>query len=86
MGDIEKDPAISSTTNVFEDSLTVLLGPERRGAVRGFGRGVNATKLRLIAEKDDNINRLENKCSKMEEQMKNLEATINLLLKNQVNF
>ena len=70
MGGIQQDPTVSSITNVFEDPLTVLLGLERRVTVRGFGRGVNTTKLRLIAEKDDNINHLEDKCSKMEEQMK----------------
>ena len=82
MGYIEQDPTVSSTTNVFKDPLTALLGLERRGVVRGFGHGVNATKLQITAERDDNLNRLEDKCSKMEEQMKNLQATISLLLNN----
>lgn len=47
MKEIQRDPILSTTTNVFNDALTVLLGPEKRGTVRGFGRGVNATKLQL---------------------------------------
>ena len=86
LGDIKQDPTVFFTKTVFEDPLTILLGPKRRGVVRRFGHEANATKLQLIAERDDNFNRLEDKCSKMEEQMKNLQATISLLLKNQVNF
>ncbi|PON38074.1 hypothetical protein PanWU01x14_315120, partial [Parasponia andersonii] len=37
--EIQQDPILCTTTNVFNDALTVLLGPEKRGAVRGFGRG-----------------------------------------------
>ncbi|PON52527.1 hypothetical protein PanWU01x14_209250 [Parasponia andersonii] len=65
---VQQDPTLFSNTNVFEDALTVVLGPNRRGAIRGFGRRVNATKLELFSERDDNISRLEDKCCKIEEQ------------------
>ncbi|PON79179.1 hypothetical protein PanWU01x14_012950 [Parasponia andersonii] len=65
---IQQDPTLSRTTNVFEDALTVVLGLDRREAIRGFGRGINATKLELFSERDDNISHLEDKCCKMEEQ------------------
>ena len=45
MRDIEQDPTVSSTTNVFEDPLIVLLGQERCEVITGVGRGINATKL-----------------------------------------
>ncbi|PON81548.1 hypothetical protein TorRG33x02_226710 [Trema orientale] len=64
---VQQYPTLSSTTNIFKDALTVVLGPDRCGAIRGSGRGVNATKLEIFLETDDNISRLEDKYCKIEE-------------------
>ena len=86
LDEIKQDPKFSTTTNVFEDALTALLGPEKRGAVRGLGRGVNATKLDVISIRDDNMTRLEDQCIKIQEEMKQLKEQVTLLMKNQATF
>ena len=71
---------------MFEDALTALLGPEKRGAVRALGRGVNATKLDIISIRDDNMTRLEDQYIKMQEEMRQLQEKVTLLMKNQATF
>ncbi|TYK17902.1 uncharacterized protein E5676_scaffold306G001840 [Cucumis melo var. makuwa] len=57
-----------STTNVVDDALSKVLGPDR-GHVRGFGFGVTRSKLSLLSHQDHKYKVLEKEYLKMKEEM-----------------
>ncbi|TYK13531.1 putative TNP1-like transposon protein [Cucumis melo var. makuwa] len=57
-----------STTNVVDDALSKVLGPDR-GHVRGFGFGVTRSKLSLLSQQDHKYKVLEKEYLKMKEEM-----------------
>lgn len=49
------DSEIDSTSaadNIREDAVSKILGKDRPGRVRGFGRGITATKLAFLQARD----------------------------------
>ena len=52
------DSQIDSTSaaeNIREDAVSMILGKDKPGRVRGFGRGITATKLAFLQFKDTKI-------------------------------
>ena len=45
----------SAADNIREDAVTKILGKDKNGRVRGFGRGVTATKLAFLQSRDAKI-------------------------------
>ena len=41
--------------NLKDDALSKVLGPEKRGCVRGFGTGVTMSKLAVLSQKDNHF-------------------------------
>ena len=73
------------STNVKEDALSRVLGPEKHGRLRGLGKGVSLSKLSFMLERDDHLNSLEEKYGKVLEQLIHMNGLVELLMKNQVS-
>ena len=73
------------STNVKEDALSRVLGPEKHGRLRGLGKGVILSKLSFMLERDDHLNSLEEKYGKVLEQLIHMNGLVELLMKNQVS-
>ena len=55
-----------STTNVVDDALSKVLGPDR-GHFRGFGFGVTRSRLTLLSQQDHKYKVLEKEYLKMKD-------------------
>ncbi|GMN58270.1 hypothetical protein TIFTF001_027369 [Ficus carica] len=71
------------STNVKEDALTRVLGPEKHGRLRGIGKEVSLSKLSFMWERDEPLNSLEEKYEKVLEQLIHMNGLVNLFMKNQ---
>ncbi|GMN68641.1 hypothetical protein TIFTF001_037694 [Ficus carica] len=71
------------STNVKEDALSRVFGPEKHGQLRGLGKGVSLSKLSFMLERDDHLNSLEEKYGKVLEQLIHMNGLVELLMKNQ---
>ncbi|KAH7849905.1 hypothetical protein Vadar_024764 [Vaccinium darrowii] len=56
---VEQDTPKSSSINLKEDVLSKVLGPEKGGRVRTFGKGVTLSKLTIISEVNGGTTQLE---------------------------
>ncbi|KAH7839036.1 hypothetical protein Vadar_034032 [Vaccinium darrowii] len=56
---VEQDTPKSSSTNLKEDVLSKVLGPERRGRLRTYGKGVTLSKLAIISQANSRTAQLE---------------------------
>lgn len=45
----------SASENIREDAVSKVLGKDKPGRVRGFGRGITATKLAFLHSRDAKI-------------------------------
>ena len=68
----------SSNTNVREDALSVVLGQDRPGRLRGMGRSMTYTKFIVAQANKKQETQLQNRVS-------DLEKTV-LMLQNKVGF
>ncbi|KAF4384146.1 hypothetical protein F8388_001384, partial [Cannabis sativa] len=84
----------SSTTNVNEDILSKVLGPEKSSCVRAYGRRVAQTKLTIGSMKDGRVTnekmihmeyiiQLEDRYKELKERMSHMDQLIHSLMKNQ---
>ncbi|GMN64729.1 hypothetical protein TIFTF001_033804 [Ficus carica] len=71
------------STNVKEDALSRVFGPEKHGQLRGLGKGVSLSKLLFMLERDDHLNSLEEKYGKVLGQLIHMNGLVELLMKNQ---
>uniref|UniRef100_A0A803NJ13 Uncharacterized protein n=1 Tax=Cannabis sativa TaxID=3483 RepID=A0A803NJ13_CANSA len=90
-----KDTTVSSsTTNVNEDILSKVLGPEKSSCVRAYGRRVAQTKLIIGLMKDgrmtnekmihmEHMIQLEDRYKELKERMSHMDQLIHSLMKNQ---
>ncbi|GMN53519.1 hypothetical protein TIFTF001_022660 [Ficus carica] len=83
MEEYHKELPFSSQTNVKEDAVSKVLGPEKSGRLRAYGEGVTITKLAIVSERDELIIQLEKECRELKEQVTTQQGLINILLKNQ---
>ena len=85
MEEYHKELPLSSQTNVKEDAVSKVLGPEKSGRLRAYGEGVTITKLAIVSERDELIIKLEKECRELKELVATQQGLINTLLKNQVS-
>ncbi|KAH7833564.1 hypothetical protein Vadar_007654 [Vaccinium darrowii] len=84
MKKIERDTSNSSSTNLKEDALCKVLGPEKPGHLRTFGKGVTLTKLALLSQLSGHIAQVHEQDAQFKSQVVHLQNTIDGLKKNQV--
>ena len=68
-----------------DDALSKVLGPEKRGRVRGFGKGVTMSKLAVLSQRDNHFAQLSEEHLKLKEQVGNMQIIIDDLLKNKAS-
>ncbi|KAH7838554.1 hypothetical protein Vadar_028050 [Vaccinium darrowii] len=85
MEKIEWKTPKSSSTNLKEDALCKVLGLEKSGRLRTFGKGVTLTKLTVLAQMSGHIVQLHEENAQYKSQVAHMQNTIDELMKNQVS-
>ncbi|KAH7838132.1 hypothetical protein Vadar_022434 [Vaccinium darrowii] len=80
---VEQDTAELSSTNLKEDVLSKVLGPERGGRVRTFGKGVTLSKLAILSQVNSRTAQLEEGQAALKAQVAHMQNVISELQKNQ---
>ncbi|KAH7843808.1 hypothetical protein Vadar_020951 [Vaccinium darrowii] len=83
MAKIERETPKSSSTNLKEDALCKVLGPEKHGRLRTFGKGVTLTKLSVLSQMSGHLAQLHEENVKYKSQVARMQDTIDELKKNQ---
>ncbi|KAH7858414.1 hypothetical protein Vadar_023590 [Vaccinium darrowii] len=83
MEKIERETPKSSSTNLKEDALCKVLGPEKHGRLRTFGKGVTLTKLTVLSHMSGHLAQLHEENVKYKSQVAQMQDTIDELKKNQ---
>ncbi|XP_058187994.1 uncharacterized protein LOC131304674 isoform X2 [Rhododendron vialii] len=81
---IERDKPNSSLTNLKEDALSQVLGPEKRGRLRTFGKGVTLTRLAILSQMNGRFDELREENVQLKSQMADMKNTFDELKKSQV--
>ncbi|KAF7154287.1 hypothetical protein RHSIM_Rhsim01G0136300 [Rhododendron simsii] len=82
MGKIERNG--QNSTNLKEDAVSKVLGAERRGRLRTFGKGVTLTKLTILSQMNGRFAQLHEENAQMKSQMSHMQNTFDELKKSQV--
>ncbi|XP_058187541.1 uncharacterized protein LOC131304339 [Rhododendron vialii] len=82
MGKIERNG--HNSTNLKEDAVSKVLGAERNGRVRTFGKGVTQTRLTIISQMNGQFTELREENAQMKSQMSDMRNTIDEFKKSQV--
>ncbi|KAH7835359.1 hypothetical protein Vadar_025442 [Vaccinium darrowii] len=85
MEKIELETPKSSSTNLKEDALCKVLGPEKNGRLRTFGKGVTLTKLTVLSQMSGHIAQLHEENVQHKSQVAHMQNTIDELKKNQTS-
>ncbi|KAH7846159.1 hypothetical protein Vadar_010583 [Vaccinium darrowii] len=83
MKKIERDTPNLSSTNFKEDALCKVLGPEKNGRLRTFGKGVTRTKLSFLSQLNGHIAQLHEENVQFKSQVAHMQNAIDELKKNQ---
>lgn len=75
--------APSNSTNIKEDLLSQLLGPDNPGRLRTMGRNLTMTKLACFQMKNKCLSEMQDKQIQMQQTIHDLRAELNKI-KNQV--
>ncbi|KAH7858302.1 hypothetical protein Vadar_022161 [Vaccinium darrowii] len=70
-------------TNLTEDALCKVLGPEKHGRLRTFGKGVTLTKLSVLSQMSSHLAQLHEENVQYKSQVAHMQDTIDDLKKNQ---
>ncbi|XP_058184475.1 uncharacterized protein LOC131301962 isoform X2 [Rhododendron vialii] len=81
---IERDKPNSSSTNLKEDALSQVLGPEKRGRLRTFGKGVTLTRLTILSQMNGQFDALREENVQLRSEMSCVKNTVEELKKSQV--
>ncbi|XP_058189675.1 uncharacterized protein LOC131307269 isoform X4 [Rhododendron vialii] len=82
MGKIERNG--QNSTNLKEDAVSKVLGAERNGRVRTFGKGVTQTRLTILSQMNGQFAELRKENAQMKSQMSDMRNTIDEFKKSQV--
>ncbi|KAF7154595.1 hypothetical protein RHSIM_Rhsim01G0043800 [Rhododendron simsii] len=82
MGKIERNGQNSS--NLKEDAVSKVLGAERNGRVRTFGKGVTLTRLTILSQMNGQFAELCKENAQMKSQMSDMRNTVDEFKKSQV--
>ncbi|KAF7142365.1 hypothetical protein RHSIM_Rhsim05G0103700 [Rhododendron simsii] len=83
---IERDKPNSSSTNLKEDALSQVLGPEKRGRLRTFGKGVTLTRLTILSQMNGQFDALREENVQLRSEMSYVKNTVEELKKSQVDW
>ena len=79
----------NTSTNIDEDVIAQVLGPEHRGSVQGMGLGATPSRVKAQAQCNVSVKELETKLHEQNEKMTRLEEKFDkvatMILKQQVN-
>ncbi|KAF7145332.1 hypothetical protein RHSIM_Rhsim04G0083300 [Rhododendron simsii] len=82
---IEWDKPNSSSTNLKEDALSQVLGPEKRGQLRTFGKGVTLTRLTILSQMNGQFHELREENIQLKSEMADMKNTFDEWKKSQVS-
>ncbi|KAJ0078191.1 hypothetical protein Patl1_36993 [Pistacia atlantica] len=74
------DSSLPTLTNLREDAITKVLGPDKRGHVKGLGKGVTLKQLSIIAQRDSLIAQMAQQQAEMKMEMNHMKDLLNLAL------
>ncbi|KAF7143862.1 hypothetical protein RHSIM_Rhsim05G0198600 [Rhododendron simsii] len=74
-----------NSNNLKEDAVSKVLGAERNGCVRTFGKGVTQTRLTILSQMKGQFAELREENGQMKSQMSDMQNTIDELKKSQVH-
>ncbi|KAF7148533.1 hypothetical protein RHSIM_Rhsim03G0123400 [Rhododendron simsii] len=83
MEKIELDTQSSPSTNLKEDPLSKVMGPERNGRVRTFGKGVTKTKLTILSQMNGKVAEIREENAQCKSEIARMRNEIDELKKNQ---
>ncbi|XP_058225037.1 uncharacterized protein LOC131334155 isoform X2 [Rhododendron vialii] len=83
MEKIELDAQSSSSTNLKEDPFSKVIGPERNGRVRTFGKGVTKTKLTILSQMNGQMAEIREENVQCKSKIARMRNKIDELKKNQ---
>ncbi|KAH7845106.1 hypothetical protein Vadar_025837 [Vaccinium darrowii] len=85
MEKIERDTPNLFSTNLNEDAVSKVLGAEKRGRLRTFGKGVTKTKLAILSQMSGHFSQLHEENMQLKSQMALMQNSIDELKRNQVH-
>lgn len=71
----------SSTTNVREDALSKILGPDKPGRLRGMGIGMNISKLVFFQAKEKHVAQMQDQQIQLKDRIIQLENKLDIIMK-----
>lgn len=84
MKEADINSSSSSTTDIRDDAVTKVLGPDRPGRLRGMGRGMTMTKLAFFQARDKHVTQMQEDHIYLKDKIVRLENTLNKIMKKKV--
>lgn len=66
----------STSSSILDDAVSQVLGKDKSGRVRGFGRGITASKLAFIEARDTHVEKLEARQAELLSKVENLQNVV----------
>ena len=76
----------TTTTTVKDDAVSQVLGKDKPGRIRGFGRGVTATKLSFLQMNNSQVETLQASQAELRSQVDELKTVVQKLSHKNVSF